>query len=78
MVAGAVVSAVVASALEEKTAAVVAAHTAFFDVRGGEEVAAAAFAAVASLAVASLAVAAAGCGWCLHLVVVVENSRNTH
>ena len=53
-----VASAVVASALEEKTAAVVA-HTAFFDVRGGEEAAAAVF-AVAVL----VAVAAVGCGWC--------------
>ena len=73
MVAGAGVSAVVAAALEEMNAAVVAAHTAFFDVRGGEEAVAAAFAAVASLAVA-----AADCGWCLHLVVVAENWRSTH
>lgn len=72
MVAGAVVSAVVAAALEEMNVAVVEAHTAFFDVRGGEEAVAAAFAAVASLAVA-----AADCGWCLHLVVVAENWRNT-
>ena len=49
----------VAAALEEKNAAVVADHTAFFDVRGGEEAVAAAFAAVASVAVA-----AAGCGLC--------------
>lgn len=68
MVAEAVVSAVVAVALEEMNVAEVADHTAFFDVRGGEEAVAAAFAAVASLAVA-----AAGCGWCLHLVVVAEN-----
>ena len=47
----------VAAALEEKNAAVVVAHTAFFDVRGGEEAVAAAFAAVA-LAV----VGAADCG----------------
>lgn len=72
MVAGAVVSAVVV-ALEEKNAAVVADHTAFFDVRGGEE------AAVAVFAVAVLvAVGAAGCGWRLHLLVVAENWRNTH
>ena len=58
----------VAAALEEKNVAVVEAHTAFFDVRGGEEAAAAVF-AVAVLVV----VAAAGCGWCLHLVVVAEN-----
>lgn len=62
-----------AAALEEMNAAVVVDHTAFFDVRGGEEAVAAAFAAVASLAVA-----AADCGWCLHLVVVAENWRNTH
>lgn len=73
MVAGAVVSAGVAAALEERNVAVVEAHTAFFDVRGGEEAAAAAFAAVASLAVA-----AADCEWCLYLVVVAENWRNTH
>ena len=73
MVAEAVVSAVVAAALEEKNVAVVAAHTAFFGVRGGEEAVAAAFAAVASVFAA-----AAGCGWCLHLVVVAENWRNTH
>ena len=73
MVAGAVVSAEVAAALEEKNVAVVVAHTAFFDVRGGEEAVAVAFAAAASLAVA-----AADCGWCLHLVVVAENWRNTH
>ena len=72
VVAGVVVSAEVAAALEEKNVAV-AAHTAFFDVRGGEEAVAVAFAAAASLAVA-----AAGCGWCLHLVVVAENWRNTH
>ena len=59
MVAGAVVSAAVAAALEEKNVAVVEDHTAFFDVRGGEEAVAAAFAAVASVAVA-----AAGCGLC--------------
>ena len=57
MVAEAVVSAVVAAALEEKIVAVVAAHTAFFDVRGGEEAVAAAF-AVAVL----VAVGAADCG----------------
>ena len=68
-----VVSAAVAAALEEMNVAVVVAHTAFFDVRGGEEAVAAAFAAVASLAVA-----AAGCGWCLLLVVAVEYWRNTH
>ena len=73
MVAEAVVSAVVAVALEEMNVAEVEDHTAFFDVRGGEEAVAAAFAAVASLAVA-----AADCGWCLHLVVVAENWRNTH
>ena len=73
MVAGEAVLARVAAALEEKTAAVVAAHTAFFDVRGGEEAVAAAFAAVASLDVA-----AADCGWCLHSVVAAENWRNTH
>lgn len=68
-----VASAAVAAALEEMNVAVVVAHTAFFDVRGGEEAVAATFAAVASLAVA-----AADCGWCLHLVVVAENWRNTH
>ena len=68
-----VVSAVVAASLEEKTAAVVAAHTAFFDVRGGDEVVAAVF-AVAVL----VAVGAADCEWCLHLVVVAENWRSTH
>ena len=62
-----------AAALEEKNVAVVEAHTAFFDVRGGEEVVAAVF-AVAVL----VAVGAAGCGWCLHLAVVAENWRNTH
>ena len=67
-----VVSAEVAAALEEKNVAVVVAHTAFFDVRGGEEAVAAAFAAVASLAVA-----AADCGWHLHLAVAAENWRNT-
>ena len=55
MVAGAVVSAVVAAASEEKNVAVVEAHTAFFDVRGGEEVVAAAF------AVAVLVVGVADC-----------------
>ena len=59
MVAGEVVSAVVAAALEEKNVAVVEAHTAFFDVRGGEEVVAAVF-AVAVL----VAVGAADCGLC--------------
>lgn len=54
-------------------AVAVVAHTAFSLAQGGEEVVAAVFAAVASLAVA-----AAGCGWCLHLVVVAENWRNTH
>ena len=73
MVAGAVVSAGVAAVLEEKNVAAVEAHTAFFDVRGGGEAVAAAFAAVASVFAA-----AAGCGWCLHLVVVAENWRNTH
>ena len=73
VVAGVVVSAEVVAALEEKNAVAVETHTAFFDVRGGEEVVAAAFAVVA-LVVA----AAAGCGWCLHLVVVAENWRNTH
>ena len=73
MVAGAVVSAEVAAALEEMNVAVVMAHTAFFDVRDEEEAVAAAFAAVASVAVA-----AADCGWCLHLAVAVENWRNTH
>ena len=68
-----VVSAGEAAALEEKNAAAVADHTAFFDVQGGEEAAAAVF-AVAVL----VAVAAADCGWCLHLVVVAENWRNTH
>ena len=72
MVAGAVVLAV-AAALEEKNVAVVAVRTAFFDVRGGEEAVAAAFAAVASVAVA-----AAGCGWHLHLAVAAGNWRNTH
>lgn len=73
MVAGEAVLAVVAAVLEEKNVAVVVAHTAFFDVRGGEEAVAAVFAAVASVFAA-----AAGCGWCLHLVVVAENWRNTH
>ena len=72
VVAGAVISAVVA-ALEEKNVAVVEAHTAFFDVRGGEEVVAVVFAVAASVAVA-----AADCEWCLYLVVVAENWRNTH
>ena len=67
-----VASAEVAAALEEKNVAVVAAHTAFFGVRGGEE------AVAAVLAVAVLvAVGAVGCGWHLHLVVVAENWRNT-
>ena len=73
MVAGVVVSAGEAAALEEMNVAVVVAHTAFFDVRGGEEVVAAAF-AVAVL----VAVGAADCGWCLHLAVAAENWRNTH
>ena len=68
-----VVSAAVVAALEEMNVAVVVAHTAFFDVRGGEEAVAAVF-AVAVL----VAVGAADCGWCLHLVVVAENWRNTH
>ena len=58
----------VAAALEEMNVAVVEAHTAFFDVRGGEEAVAAVF-AVAVL----VAVGAVGCGWHLHLVVVAEN-----
>ena len=73
MVAEAVVSAVVAAALEEKNVAVVEAHTAFFDVRGGEEAAAVAFAAAVLVAVG-----AADCVWCLHSVVAAENWRNTH
>ena len=68
-----VVSAGEAAALEEKNVAVVEAHTAFFDVRGGEEVVAVVFAVAASVAVA-----AADCEWCLYLVVVAENWRNTH
>lgn len=68
-----VASAEVAAASEEKNVAVVAAHTAFFDVRGGEE----AVAAVLAVA-ASVAVAAADCEWCLYLVVVAEDWRNTH
>ena len=52
MVAGEVVLAVVAAALE-KNAAVVEGHTAFLLVRGGEEAVAVAFAAAASLAVAA-------------------------
>ena len=52
VVAGAVISAVVA-ALEEKNVAVVEAHTAFFDVQGGEEAAAAVFAVVAEMAAAA-------------------------
>ena len=68
-----VASAEVAAALEEKNVAVVEDHTAFFDVRGGEE------AVAAVLAVAVLvAVGAVGCGWHLHLVVVAENWRSTH
>ena len=59
MVAGAVVSAEVAAALEEKNVAVVEAHTAFFDVQGGEEAAAAVFAAAVLVAVG-----AADCGLC--------------
>ena len=73
MVAGEAVLAVVAAVLEEKNAAVVVAHTAFFDVRGGEEAVAAVFAAVALVAVA-----AADCGWRLHWVVAAENWRSTH
>lgn len=68
-----VASAEVAAASEEKNVAVVEAHTAFFDVRGGEE----AVAAVLAVA-ASVAVAAADCEWCLYLVVVAEDWRNTH
>ena len=68
-----VVSAAVVAALEEMNVAVVVAHTAFFDVRGGEEAVAAVF-AVAVL----VAVGAADCGWCLHLAVAAENWRNTH
>ena len=68
-----VVSAEVTAALEEKNAAAVEAHTAFFDVRGGEEAVAAVF-AVAVLVVS----AAADCGWRLHLAVAAENWRNTH
>ena len=56
MVAGAVVSAEVVAALEEKNVAVVEDRTAFFDVRGGEEVVA------AVLTVAVLVVGAADCG----------------
>ena len=50
------VSAEVAVALEEMNVAVVVAHTAFFDVRGGEEVVAAVF------AVAVLVAVGADCG----------------
>ena len=63
----------VAAASEEKSVAVVEDHTAFFDVRGGEEAVAAVLAAVASLAAA-----AADCGWCLHLAVVAENWNGNH
>ena len=57
MVAGEVVSAEVAAALEEKNAVAVETRIAFFDVRGGEE------AVAAVLAVAALvAVAVADCG----------------
>ena len=59
MVAGAVVSAAVAAALEEKNVAVVETRIAFFDARGGEEVVAAVF-AVAVL----VAVGAADCELC--------------
>ena len=73
VVAAVAVSAEVAvAALEEKNAAVVS-HTAFFDVRGGGEVVAVVFAVAASVAVA-----AADCEWCVYLVVVAENWRNTH
>ncbi len=58
MVVGEAILAVVAAALEEKNAAVVEAHTAFFDVQGGEEVVAVVF------AVAVLVVGAADCGLC--------------
>ena len=51
-----VASAVVAAALEEMNVAVVVDHTAFFDVRGGEE------AAVAVFAVAVLVAVGADCG----------------
>ena len=57
MVAGEVFLAVVAAASEAYNAVVVEAHTAFFDVRGGEEVVAAAFAVVVLVAVG-----AADCG----------------
>ena len=73
VVAAVVTSAGEAAALEEMNAVAVAVRTAFFDVRGGEEVVAAAFAAVASVVAA-----AADCGWCLHLAVVAENLENTH
>lgn len=59
VVAGVVVSAEVAAALEEMNVAVVVAHTAFFDVRGGEEAAVAVFAAAVLVAVG-----AADCGLC--------------
>ena len=53
MVAGEAVLAVVAAALAEKNVAVVVAHTAFFDVRGGEEVVAAVLAVAVLVAVAA-------------------------
>ena len=56
MVAGAVVLAAVSAALEEKNVAVVADHTAFFDVQGGEE------AVAAALTVAVLVAVVADCG----------------
>ena len=59
MVAGEAVLAVVAAASEVYNVVAVAVHTAFFDVRGGEE------AVAAVLAVAVLvAVGAADCGLC--------------
>ena len=72
MVAGEAVLAVVAAALEEKSAVAVEIRIAFFDVQGGEEAVAAVF-AVAVL----VAIGAADCGWHLHLVVVAENWRST-
>ena len=73
VVAAVVASAGEAAALEEMNAVAVETRIAFFDVRGGEEAVAAAF-----VAVALVVAAAAGCRWCLHLVVVAENWRNTH
>ena len=61
--------------MEERNVAVVEAHTAFFDVRGGEEVAAGFFVAVVAEMIAAVV---ADCVRCLYSVVATVNRKDVH